>query len=37
MEYKVMDFQKYTDYIGDRWDETIEMGKFEFVYGLKRI
>tara|TARA_B110000444_G_scaffold140065_1_gene131511 strand:+ start:3680 stop:4411 length:732 start_codon:yes stop_codon:yes gene_type:complete len=29
MEYKVMDFQKYTDYIGDRWDDTIEMGKFD--------
>ena len=24
-----MDFQKYTDYIGDRWDDTIEMGKFD--------
>ncbi len=29
MEYKVMDFQKYTDYLGDRWDDTIEMGKFD--------
>ena len=24
-----MDFQKYTDYLGDRWDDTIEMGKFD--------
>ncbi len=24
-----MDFQKYTDYLGDRWDDTIEMGKYD--------
>ena len=24
-----MDFQKYTDYLGDRFDNTIEMGKFD--------
>ena len=29
MEYKIMDFQKYTDYLGDRWDDTIEMGKYD--------